>query len=91
MSNVFTTSSVKLGLVLGLVAASFAGSAEQITFNELVTYHVAERMQELKFEQRADLEQSTYNLAFGHLNADAGLPGRRPVITVSKISQSEEE
>ncbi|MCJ8270010.1 MAG: hypothetical protein MJK04_11495 [Psychrosphaera sp.] len=91
MSNLLSTTAVKASLVLGLVAASFGASAEQITFKQMVDYSVAQTMMELEFDLQAQLEQSIYTSAFAQVN-DAGAPtGRRPVVSITELAPTEED
>jgi hypothetical protein len=91
MSNLLRTTAPKMGLVLGLVALSFGASAKQITLHEMVGYSINQQMQEIKFDMQAQLMQSTYNMAFANLNTDAGIPGRRPVVSISDVDAAQED
>jgi hypothetical protein len=91
MSNLLRTTAIKASLVLGLVAASFGASAEQVSFKQMVDYSVAQTMVELKFDLQAQLEQSIYTSAFAQVT-DAGAPaGRRPVVSITELEATDED
>ena len=86
MSNLLKTSAV----VIGLVASSFGVSAKQMTLEQYIGYTISSQIQLAQKDMQAQLQQSTYNMAFSYLNDDAAIPGRRPVVNISEVSEEEE-
>lgn len=91
MSKLLKSTVINTGLILGLIATSFAASAQQITFKQLVDYTMTQQMQQLQYDLHSQLEQSIYDSAFANLNQDAAVDGRRPVVSVTEVTEDEED
>ena len=81
----------KSAVLLGLVAASFSATAEQVSFQYDVEVGMAQQKYDAQLMLNASLEQSIYNSAYHALLADVTLPGRRPVVTIKDVQNKDSE
>ena len=91
MSSLVKKAVMNASVVAMLVGSSFAANAEKVTLNQVIAYHVAERVAEVQYYLDADLEQSIYDEAYADVNRQLGINPQRAVVKVSTIEQEEDE
>lgn len=91
MSTLLSSKIAKVGFVAAVVLSSFGASAKQISLQQFADYTMAIHMQHVQFDVLTEIEQNVYDSAYASLQADALMPNKRPVVSITELSEEDEE
>ena len=91
MSSLVRKSVLNVGAVVMLAGSSFMASAEKMSLNQVIGYHIAERVIEAQYYLNADLQQSIYEDAYADANNQVNSNARRTLVEVSDVEQTQED
>lgn len=91
MSSLVKKSVLNVGVVAMLLGSSFMANAEKMSLNQVIGFHVADRVSEVQYYLDAELEQSIYADAYADVNNQMNFESRRTVVKMSDVEPVQED